>query len=155
MILKNENDIYIFFETIGQLEPRSVLDIGMFLKRIGSVSRKVMNREAPKELQLDGVDAFPEIQFPVWDRIYDHRFDWESFCQGRVSGTYDLSVVLGLEGLRAKADIAHIMEWAAGCAAYVLADRAAEQWIKLPSAWKVMDLQVEEDLYFLLDMGER
>ena len=66
MILKNENDIYMYFETIEQLAPQRVLDIGMFLKRIGSVSRKVMDREVPAEVCLDGIDLFPQFQFPVW-----------------------------------------------------------------------------------------
>ncbi len=62
MILKNENDIYMYFETIEQLAPQRVLDIGMFLKRIGSVSRKVMDREVPAEVCLDGID-FPNFSF--------------------------------------------------------------------------------------------
>lgn len=66
MIIRNENDIYIYFEVITQLEPRKILDIGMFLKRIGSVARKVMDEELSEELVLDGVDLFPEIDFPVW-----------------------------------------------------------------------------------------
>ena len=40
-----KNDIYIFFETMKQLEPHSILDIGMFFKRIGAVSRNAMDEE--------------------------------------------------------------------------------------------------------------
>ena len=58
MILKNENDIYIYFETIAQLEPKTILDVGMFLKRIGSVSRKAMDGGVPEDVRLDGVDFF-------------------------------------------------------------------------------------------------
>ena len=53
MILKNENDIYLYFETIEQLEPKHILDVGMFLKRIGSVSRKVMDREVLADIRLE------------------------------------------------------------------------------------------------------
>ena len=58
-----ENDIYLYFETVQQLEPQRVLDIGMLLKRAGSVSRKAMNREVVEGIQLDGVDFFPEMNF--------------------------------------------------------------------------------------------
>lgn len=70
MIIKSENSIYIFYEIIRQLEPNSILDMGMFLKRVGSVSTKIMGREIPEQIVLDGVDFFPEISFPVWDTIY-------------------------------------------------------------------------------------
>ena len=97
MILKNENDIYIFFEAIEQLEPGRVLDVGMFLKRIGCVSRKAMNREVPEETQLDGVDFFPETNFPVWDGIYDSVLDVDGFAAKGTPDLYGLAVVLGTE----------------------------------------------------------
>ena len=65
MILKNENSIYMFYEAIEQLEPEKILDVGMFLKRTGAVSRKVMSRDIPEDRQLTGIDFFPELTFPV------------------------------------------------------------------------------------------
>ena len=52
MILRNENSIYMFYEIVEQLEPASILDMGMFLKRAGSVSRKIMDRKCQRRLYL-------------------------------------------------------------------------------------------------------
>ena len=42
--ITNDNDIFVFFEIISQTSPRSILDVGMFLKRIGAVTRaKILN----------------------------------------------------------------------------------------------------------------
>ena len=71
MILTNETDIYTFFEIIDKSEAGSILDVGMFLKRIGSVSRQVKEKEIPRDRILTGVDYFEEIQCPVWNNIYD------------------------------------------------------------------------------------
>ena len=40
MILKNENSIYMFYEVIEQLESEKILDVGMFLKRVGRCQGK-------------------------------------------------------------------------------------------------------------------
>ena len=83
MILKNENSIYMFYEAIEQLEPEKILDVGMFLKRTGAVSRKVMSRDIPEDRQLTGIDFFPELTFPVWNMIYDQIETAESYYKKR------------------------------------------------------------------------
>ncbi len=50
MVLTNRSAIYIYFDLIKQLEPKRILDIGMFLKRTGSVSRKMMARQVPESV---------------------------------------------------------------------------------------------------------
>ena len=133
MILKNENDIYIYFETIEQLEPGNILDVGMFLKRIGSVSRKVMSREIPAYIQLDGVDFFPETSFQIWEKIYDSITD--------VSALYQ------------KQDFEAVSEKAAKHTRYLLADRNLKQWNKILPDEKIKELNLEEKKYYLFDFG--
>ncbi len=79
MVLTNRSAIYIYFDLIKQLEPKRILDIGMFLKRTGSVSRKMMARQVPESVILDGIDFFPEMNFPVWNNIYNRVLDLESW----------------------------------------------------------------------------
>ena len=40
-MVRDKNIMYIFCEVINQLEPESILDIGMFFKSIGGESRIV------------------------------------------------------------------------------------------------------------------
>ena len=146
MILKNENDIYLYFETIEQLEPKHILDVGMFLKRIGSVSRKVMDREVLADIRLDGIDFFPEKKFAVWECIYDSIIDAVSFLKDRREESYDLAVFLGTETLTQKPGFAETAEKAAKCVRYLLADEA------LPKS-RIKELNLEGKLYFLFDFG--
>lgn len=153
MILKNENDIYIYFETIGQLEPQNVLDAGMFLKRIGSVSRKVMSRKIPSDVRLDGVDFFSETSFPIWEKIYNSIMDAPAFLESRSGAEYDLTVFLGTEALYQKQDFEAVSEKAAKHTRYLLADRNLKQWNKILPDEKIKELNLEEKKYYLFDFG--
>lgn len=70
-IITNENDIYVYFELIKQLNPKAILDAGMFLKRIGAVARAARGCELHPQMHLTGVDVFPGYDFPIYHRIYD------------------------------------------------------------------------------------
>lgn len=67
----DDAEIYVYFELIERLAPKRILDFGMFLKRIGTVSRQAMDREIPSDVWLEAVDLFPEIKLPVYKRVYD------------------------------------------------------------------------------------
>lgn len=153
MILKNENDIYMYFETIGQLEPQRVLDIGMFLKRIGSVSRKVMDRELPAEVCLDGIDLFPQLQFPVWDTVYDVRVSLNRFFAEPKENRYDLAVFLGMDAVLLELPLSQLAEALPLCARYLLVDRFPQIWRECWSYALARDLKLEDSGYYLLDFG--
>lgn len=153
MILKNENDIYIYFETIEQLEPQSILDAGMFLKRIGSVARKVMGCEVLPDIRLDGIDFFPERTFPVWKQIYDSIVSIPSFLEGKSLKRYDLAVFLGTEELCKMQGFTEVLIKAAESASYLLADQRLEPWSKNLPQHRIKELNLEEQLYFLFDFG--
>lgn len=155
MILKNENDIYIYFEAIEQLEPQKVLDIGMFLKRIGGVSRKAMNREVPAYTCLEGIDLFCDIKLPVWETIYDSILTAEAFLADTDKKRYDLAVFLGVEEAAEKLPLLKMAEALAVCAKYMLLDCLPDVW---KSYWKnipVKDLNLEGNHYYLLDFGAK
>lgn len=152
MILKNENDIYIYFETIAQLEPKTILDVGMFLKRIGSVSRKAMDGGVPEDVRLDGVDFFPDTDFPVWKTIYHTIFE-KSFFDKKNAFRYDLAVFLGSREIQKKeSGCFPMMKQIGQSARHLLTDMRKEQWgLYWPKA-RGIDLNVEKDSYFLLDL---
>lgn len=151
MILKNENDIYMYYEAIEQLEPRSILDVGMFLKRIGSVSRKVMGRGVPEDVLLEGVDFFSEISLPVWNQIYDHVTEAPAFLEEKREKTYDLAFLLGAEALDRKADAVLVAKQTMASATYVLTDRVGKPLKDLQKELRIIDLNLEGRPYFLLD----
>ena len=95
MRIKKENDIFAYFEIVKELEPENILDAGMFLKRMGSVSRQMMNQGISEEIQLYGIDFFPEISLPAWNNVYDKIYTWQDFLQAKKQ--YHLGVVWGVE----------------------------------------------------------
>lgn len=68
----NQNDMYLYFEIINQIEPDSIIDIGMFLKRIGAISRQVNGFFVPDNVVLDGIDIMPHLSVKVYEKIYDN-----------------------------------------------------------------------------------
>ena len=153
-ITVTENDIYLYFEAVQQLEPQRVLDIGMLLKRAGGVSRKAMNREVAEEIQLDGVDFFPENDFPVWRNIYNSIMDETAFLKQGDIVRYDCVFMLGAEMLSVKAVHAEFMSKIRGCTRYVLSDCKFDEWSGNKNGIRVIDLKVDDDAYYLYDFGE-
>ena len=153
MIIKNENSIYIFYEMIEQLEPASILDVGMFLKRVGSVSRKIMGREVPENVKLDGVDFFPQTSFPIWNTIYDQmKTAEEYFCAGD-DKRYDLVTVLGISELQKEISLTEIIERTAEVSKYVLTDRLETEWCAHKRFVRAVDIKVEDDIFYLIEFG--
>ena len=74
-LITNQNDIYIFFEIIKQIEPKSIIDLGMFLKRIGNISRQTANEEISGAVRMDAVDYLGDLQVPVYERVYNNIYN--------------------------------------------------------------------------------
>ncbi|MGN0342148.1 MAG: DUF4422 domain-containing protein [Roseburia sp.] len=92
-MITKENDIYLYFEIIRQLRPASVLDVGMFLSRIGAVSRQAMGCEVPEMVILDGVRTEESVCLPVYEGIYGRIYPaGETWMQSET--VYDVGVVL-------------------------------------------------------------
>lgn len=92
-IITDENDIYIFFELVSQLQPASILDVGIFLQRIGAVSRQTMSCEIPPDIYMEGLEVFGQPVLPVYHKIYDKitRLPDYSFFENAV---FDLAFFL-------------------------------------------------------------
>jgi hypothetical protein len=117
--LNDITDISFLLRTVEQISPQSILDIGMFLKRVGCISRHALDDEIDPNCILDGVDCMPDIQVPVYDVIYDHIMSLEDFLsQTTVSGyqpfavrKYDLAAVIQPGGIIPPQNLAAMWEW--------------------------------------------
>lgn len=151
MRIRKQNDIFAYFETIGMLEPKSILDAGMFLKRVGSVSRQIMNREVPKEIRLEGIDFFPEISFASWDNIYDDVCIWQKFFEESEGRHYELGIVLGFGRWKEGPDTEEFFQRVRDCCDYLLLDRLAGKEIKSIEDSKIKYFNLEGDVYYFID----
>ena len=48
-MINNENIMYMYCNVLGQTEPEKILDIGLFYRQIGGVSRTILNSDVPKK----------------------------------------------------------------------------------------------------------
>lgn len=48
-MITDKDVMYIYSEVINQMEPQKILDVGMFYKAIGAVSRRILEMEVPED----------------------------------------------------------------------------------------------------------
>lgn len=58
---------------------QTVLDVGMFLKKMGTVSRQALGSGIGMNVKLYGIDTIPEIRLAVYDKIYDEIITEKEF----------------------------------------------------------------------------
>lgn len=148
-----KNDIYIFFETMKQLEPHSILDIGMFFKRIGAVSRNAMDEEIPENIIFDGVSLEAECVFPIYDTVYNSVMEMERFMTDESLDMYELIVILGNVEIPSNVSLDKLMCLLGQRTRYILTDRTKSDWKNRYTDREVIALSVEHDDYYLIDFG--
>lgn len=91
-IITDMDEVFFCFEMLKNLSPDKVLDIGMFLKRIGAVSRQAMSHGISQDVYLCGVDFFSQYNLQVYEKVYDEIWDRETFCEK--TGHFDVALML-------------------------------------------------------------
>lgn len=152
MILTSETDIYAFFEIIDQTEADSILDVGMFLKRIGSVSRQVKDKAIPVEKNLIGVDFFTEISCTVWKTIYNFVFTAGDFFLTENSQKYELAMVLQLEGSVDATKSNQMWSWLSTHVSYVMTDWNVQDIGKLATFKTSAEITIDNKSYWFITL---
>ena len=70
-MINNENIMYMYCNVLGQTEPEKILDIGLFYRQIGGVSRTILNSDVPKKCFITGIDLENSKNYGVYNTIYD------------------------------------------------------------------------------------
>ena len=157
----NRNDMYLYFEVINQIEPAKILDIGMFLKRIGAVSRQAMSESVDGSVLLDGIDVMPEIKVDVYNHIYNHQKTMDAFTEDVESAKvpfeevrYELVVFLNVENYVSEEQEEKIWKWLAQHSNYVITDcKEEEKLSRMKQKGRFRDIMIEEDRYGLIIFG--
>ncbi len=82
-MVRDKNIMYIFCEVINQLEPESILDIGMFFKSIGGVSRQILGIEISDSIYITGVDTDKTNGLNVYSRVYNKIISKNGICEDK------------------------------------------------------------------------
>ena len=78
-IITDKDLSYFYFEMIKSSGAQTVLDVGMFLKKMGTVSRQALGSGIGMNVKLYGIDTIPEIRLAVYDKIYDEIITEKEF----------------------------------------------------------------------------
>ena len=68
-MITDKDVMYIYSEVINQMEPQKILDVGMFYKAIGAVSRRILEMEVPEDCYITGVEADSISGLNVYDDL--------------------------------------------------------------------------------------
>ena len=100
--LCDKNEIYLYFESIRQLKPKAVLDIGMVLYRCGALCRQAANGVIDPNVFLCGVTDKTEDIPNVYQVIYNEILTPEGLLMNQSKAKrFDLSFCFFPEQLNA------------------------------------------------------
>mgnify|MGYP006916049446 CR=1 FL=1 len=68
------DDILIYFETIRDINPKSVIDVGLMLMRENVISRQAGDIHLPDGTMLCGLQTDSEEPFPIYHAVYDELY---------------------------------------------------------------------------------
>lgn len=177
--INKQNDIYMVFRIIEELEPKEIVDIGMFFKRVGMISRNVMEKTIPDDIELVGVDIFRQWDMPVWKNIYNRIYSVEKYlevCKSEAKSTtvhsvenssvQKIALIMGAGELAKEyAEISQIDISSEGGIdrayegiwdmlepdiSHILMDREYGQWVAGTGRATVLDIKLDEDIYYLV-----
>lgn len=158
----NQNDMYLYFEIINQLEAKSVIDIGMFLKRIGAVSRQVKDLSLPDNIVIDGIDYMSDMPVKIYERIYNNIGDGRDFAINQNASNkfwdrkYDLAFLLRMKPmLNVKNEENNgdkIWKWLLGHVRFAVIDGSTDKVCGLAKNALTRELNVGNDTYSLVSL---
>ena len=156
LIINNQELDKIYFSVINDITPKTALDIGMYLKRNGSVSRASGGLFINKPLTLDGVDIMPDLDTSVSSVIYDHILSLDEFITKVLSGhfkkRYDLIIAFDICHFIDKKQAENIIPYLINNSRCILLDKTSSE--KLVDYFDSADSEKitydEADLYHIL-----
>lgn len=154
-IITDMDEVFFCFEMLKNLSPDRVLDIGMFLKRIGAVSRQAMSHGISPDIYLCGVDFFSQYSLPVYEKVYDEIWDRETFCEK--TGHFDAALMLDAAEYLSGEEWQRLRVYLPQCVTGVLADmRTADCFLTqgIVSAYQPVAVGEKQFAWILLPAQE-
>ncbi|MBQ4284558.1 MAG: hypothetical protein IJB96_11615 [Lachnospira sp.] len=151
--ITNANDIYVYFEIANMVEPERILDVGMFLKRMGAISRQAMLRTIDDDIYMCGIDCMEECQVGVYDNVYNRIEKMSDVCSDSVDcklGKYDLAYMMRLEESLA----GKLWTMVSKCSKYAVAEKKGfEKNREFMGDCIYKDMKLDDDEYVIVIFG--
>ena len=145
--IPNKNDIYLFFEIIRQAVPKRVLDVDLFLQRIGMISRQAMNYEIPTDVDLTGWNLSNHTILPVFKTIYDHILPHD--C--KLNDIYDLIFLFHTNESIAHSDKITIWEQLSSHGKHIITDATDSEFLSyMTQKYPCKSITLDQQAYILI-----
>lgn len=109
LTITDETDMFVYFEIVKMINPKSIIDIGAFLMRIGAISRQVMSAEISADIELDAITTQKESMPLVYNRIYDEIYEVKDIS--KLKKKYDFAYMLYIKPLVDDKTFIMLMRW--------------------------------------------
>lgn len=70
-MITDEDVMYVYSEVISQIEPQKMLDVGMFYKAMGCISRQILDMKVSENCYITGVETDSMSGLNVYRTIYN------------------------------------------------------------------------------------
>lgn len=147
--ITNKNEMFVFFQMIEQIEPESVLDVGMFLKRIGAISRNVLDSSIDENIRLDAVDIDDGVKLAVYDTVYTNIVTLQKL--DLIQKT-DLVMMMDAAGIMSVKELENVILWSEKNAKYIVTDAETYKEVsRFTINFQARNITVDEDVYYLIE----
>ena len=145
-MIQSKGDILCYFAMIQKVVPQSICDYGLFLCRCGSTSRGIGGYTIAKNIQLSGVDLYPEYTPEIYKVIYDQLMNVDE-VKGK---SFDLGMMLRLSECVPAVDNGYIERAIASCK-WLLTDEKSYQYFQaFDDDVTLGELNLEEEKYYII-----
>ena len=91
-VINDPDRMYAYSIMLSQLHPQKALDVGMFLKRIGAISRSFWNFDLPADTALYGLDL-TMTEVAVYQSIFEQIATPADYMERYAQEQFDLAVL--------------------------------------------------------------
>lgn len=125
------DEIRMYFEVINEIEPESILDMNMYLARLGAITRQYQDIYISDEIYMVGIDIPNKGKIAACSKIYDKIYEYGNidFINWK---QYELGTIFGMdmsEGISDK-EIADIIKKTNKICKYLLVDSYVENIVE-------------------------
>lgn len=148
MYITNKNDMAVFARCIEDVDADSILDVGMFFKRIGATARNLFSVFEHKSIILHGVSDKSNASLGLYTTLYD-----EVYKEVPEHKMYDLTTMLRCSQIYTPDRLVKMYSMIRNISKVVMMDRESYAYIN-ENEKRVIFFSASDNDYVIIICGE-
>ncbi len=147
-VITDKGTMYVWFTMASKPEYRSVLDVGLFLHRIGAISRQVADIGVVADKEIYGL-AFPsEPVFAVMKALYQRV--WDVAACKEAEKQFDLGLLLSLGAFKDECDEVFLRSVVKHCRQVFLDEETMEAYPFFRTYKEILPMHMDQESFYLI-----